>query len=83
MSSEEIRRLEKKLDQRADDIMAGMSKLGERVSSLELDKARREGRESVLGTTESLDWRKLAMSLAKSLGYGLGAAYLIAKAFLG
>lgn len=89
MSESETKNLAKKIDSLRDDILSEIKATNGRISALELDKARREGRESVLGAAgagskpESLDWKKLAMVLAQSLGYGLGAAYLIAKAFFG
>lgn len=82
MSSDEVTKIERKLEEQTNAFLAGLSKLGDRVSALEIQQARREGRESVM-TGGNINWQKLAMSLAKSLGYGLGAAYLIAKALLG
>lgn len=81
MSVEEIKRIERKLEEQNKLIQEGFDKWGARVSKLELSEAERKGRESVM-VGSSVNWSKVALSLAKSLGVALGLAYLIAQALL-
>lgn len=55
--------------------------MDERVRQLELDKARREGKESVV-TTGDLSWRKATLSVLGILSTATTAALVIAQAVL-
>lgn len=74
--------LDKKMDRNTTITTTGFDKMNGRVKKLELDKARRDGIASVMRPGDGLDWKKLSLSLAKSLGIGLSIAYLLAQAFL-
>lgn len=81
MSSDEIKRLERKLDDLTDLTQSGFSKIDERVKDIELKQARQEGKESVM-TGSNVNWQPILLSLAKALGIAIGLAYLLAEALL-
>jgi len=77
--SPELKGIREDIKQLGDKVTAGFEKMNGRVKKLELDNAREEGRRSIMVSQGSVDWPKVTLSLAKSLGIGLGIAYLIAQ----
>lgn len=81
MPTEEIRRLERKVDDLTELAQGGFSKLDERVKLIELKQARQEGKESVM-TGSRVNWQPVLLALAKALGLAIGLAYLLVEALL-
>ena len=81
----EYKELKKALDELKAEMKAnthltqeGFNLINGRVKKLELDAARREGRDSVLNT-QDLSWKKVTMQLLTILTTASAIAYLIAQ----
>ncbi len=88
MSTSDIREIKQQFRELRDELKQntrltqdGFEKMNERVQKLELDQARREGRDSVMNTAD-LDWKKVALALVGILKTAATAALLIAQAVL-
>lgn len=60
----------------------GFAKVNGRISNLEIDKARREGKESILKPNSNADWKKITFGLLGIMATSVSIAYVILQAVL-
>lgn len=66
------------IDEKVEDIKFQVKDTTNRVSKLELDQARQEGRDSVIKTGE-MNWKKIALALIGIISTSLAIAYTVVQ----